>query len=151
MTSSFSFFLSLCWLTSGHRPPSNLTCPVSLNHYKKTVYIKMAASEDPGIVQDLQGSYMFMHLRELVNNEGKTNAAIWDRHQKGNRTYFANLKWPKSRLISRKIKLKIYKTLVRAVVTYKSECRTFTEYELERVRWFGENIVEFMKPQTLLV
>uniref|UniRef100_A0A8D9AYK2 Craniofacial development protein 2 n=1 Tax=Cacopsylla melanoneura TaxID=428564 RepID=A0A8D9AYK2_9HEMI len=115
---------------------------------QKTVYMKMSASEDRRTLQDLQienanfkGVTQFTYLGELVNNEGKTSTAIKERLQRGNRAYFANLKLLKSKLITRKTKLKIYKTLVRPVITYGSENWTLTVQDQEKIRRFERKII----------
>jgi len=47
----------------------------------------------------------------------------------GNRTYFATISLFRSRLLSRTIKIVLYKTLIRPVVTYGAEVWTLTKKE----------------------
>lgn len=82
-----------------------------------------------------------MHLGELVSNQGKRSAAISGRLQRGNLAYFANLKLLKSRLILRKTKVKIYKTPVRPIITYRSESWRLTEHDQERIKRFERKIM----------
>lgn len=115
---------------------------------QKTVYMKVSASEDRRTVQDLhiesavfKGVTQFTYLGELINNEAKTSTAIKERLQKGNRAYFANVKLLKSKLITRKTKMKIYKTLIRPVITYGCENWTLTAQDQEKIRRFERKII----------
>jgi hypothetical protein len=54
------------------------------------------------------------------------NAEIAERIAKGNKTYCANAKLIKSKFLKRNTKMKIYKTIIRPVVTYSSETWTLT-------------------------
>jgi len=47
--------------------------------------------------------------------------------QVGNRAYAANRHMLKSKIIKRSVKMQIYKTLIRPVVTYGSETWTLTK------------------------
>ncbi|KAL1445920.1 hypothetical protein WDU94_013975 [Cyamophila willieti] len=114
----------------------------------KTEYMKVSASEERRTMEDLtvgdkvfKAVSQFKYLGEIVTNDGKTSTAIKDRLQCGNRAYFANLKLLKNKLISRKTKLKIYKTLIRPVVTYGSEAWAITQQDQEKIRRFERKII----------
>ncbi|KAI5752917.1 hypothetical protein M8J77_021772 [Diaphorina citri] len=114
----------------------------------KTVYMKMSASEDRRRIDNLKigettfnGVANFKYLGEIVSNDGRTSTAIKERLQSGNRAYFANLRLLKNKLITRKTKLKIYKTLIRPIITYGSESWTLTQEDQEKIRRFERKII----------
>jgi hypothetical protein len=53
-----------------------------------------------------------------LNADDKMNIEIAERTVKGNKEYCANAKLIKSKFLKRNIKMKIYKTIIRPVVTY---------------------------------
>ena len=83
----------------------------------------------------------FKYLGFLIDNQNRMVTAIKDRIQLGNRAYHANIPLLKNKLISRKQKLKIYKTLIRPIVTYGSETWTLTKENELRLRVFERKIV----------
>jgi len=63
------------------------------------------------------------------------------RIQVGNRAYTANYCMLKSKIIRRSIKMQIYKTLIRPVVTYGSETWTLTKSDENLLRIFEMKIL----------
>jgi uncharacterized Rmd1/YagE family protein len=74
----------------------------------------------------------FEYLGNINGNTNNNNKCIKDKIMISNKSYYANRKLVNSSLISRSSKLKIYRTLVRPVVTYGSESWTLTMEE-ERI------------------
>lgn len=114
----------------------------------KTKYMVLSASDTKRKPQDLkigaknfEGVSKFKYLGNILNNEAKTNTAINDRLQSGNKAYFSNVKIIKNKLISRKTKLQIYKTLIRPVVTFGGETWTMTEKDQNALRRFERKII----------
>ena len=66
---------------------------------------------------------------------------VKDRIEVGNRTYAANHYMLKGNIIKRSIKMQIYKTLIRPVVTYGSETWTLTKSD-ENLRIFERKILQ---------
>jgi hypothetical protein len=60
----------------------------------------------------------FNYLGSILNAGNKMNIEIAERIAKGNKAYYANSKLIKSKLLRKNTKMKIYKTMVRPVVTY---------------------------------
>lgn len=60
----------------------------------------------------------------------------------GNRAYFANIKLLKSNLLSRNLKIKLYKTLIRPVVTYGSETWTMSVADEKALRTFERKVIK---------
>lgn len=114
----------------------------------KTVYMKMSTSEVRRKPDDLKiedknfkGVSQFRYLGEIVNNTGSIGAAIKDRIQSGNRAYFANQSLLKNKLISRKTKMKIYRTLIRPIITYGCETWVLTKEDREKIRRCERKII----------
>jgi len=63
------------------------------------------------------------------------------RIQVGNRAYAANHHMLKSKIVKRSAKMKIYKMLIRPVVTYGSETWTFTKSDGNLLRIFERKIL----------
>jgi hypothetical protein len=60
----------------------------------------------------------------------------------GNRAYYANMKLFRSPLLSRHTKLKLYKTLIRPVVTYGAKMWTITLADENSLQIFERNILQ---------
>ena len=76
-----------------------------------------------------------------MNNKNKVQEEIQHRIAAGNRAYFANIKLLKSKCISRFTKLKMYKTLIKPVVTYGAETWTMTVKDENILRSFERKIM----------
>jgi hypothetical protein len=57
----------------------------------------------------------------IINNNNSIKEEIKERITLGNKAYFANQKFLKSKLVTKRSKLKLYKTVIRPVVIYGSE------------------------------
>jgi len=62
----------------------------------------------------------------ILNADNKMNIEIAEKIVKGNKAYCANAKLIKSKFLKRNIRIKIYKTIIRPVVTYSSKTWTLT-------------------------
>jgi hypothetical protein len=60
----------------------------------------------------------FYYLVSILNADNKMNVEIAERIVKGNKAYYANAKLIKLKFLKRNAKMKIYKTIIRPVVTY---------------------------------
>jgi hypothetical protein len=58
------------------------------------------------------------YLGSILNADNKMNIEIAEKIAKGNKACYANSKLIKSKLLKRNTKMKIYKTMIRPVVTY---------------------------------
>jgi len=68
----------------------------------------------------------FNYLGSILNADNKMNIEIAERIVTGNKAYYANAKLIKSKFLKRNTKMKIYKTILRPVITYSSETWTLT-------------------------
>jgi hypothetical protein len=73
----------------------------------------------------------FKYLGSVVNGNNSIEEEIKERIILGNKTFYANQALFKSKLLSKKAKLKIYGTLVRPVITYACETYLLT-YSMEQ-------------------
>ena len=64
--------------------------------------------------------------------------------QTGNKAYYANLQMFKSKIISIRSKLQIYKTLIRPILTYWAETWTLTAAEENALRRFERKVLRYM-------
>jgi hypothetical protein len=111
----------------------------------KTKYMVMSTSRTPQNInignRTLEGVSQSRYLEALVNSQNEISDCIKDRIEKRNKAYFANLKLFKSKLLTRNTKVKIYRTLVRPVVTYGSETWTLKTGEKNALRCFERKIL----------
>lgn len=114
----------------------------------KTKWMLMSTSERKRKADDVTVANMsfenvqnFTYLGADLNSANKASDEIDRRLMIGNRAYFANLKMLKSRLLSRSTKLRIYKTLIRPVVTYGAETWNISASDANKLRIFERKII----------
>jgi len=69
------------------------------------------------------------------------NKEIAEKIAKGNKAYYANSKLIKSKLLRKNTKMKIYKTMIRPVVTYSSQTWILTAKDENNLRIFERQIL----------
>ena len=69
----------------------------------------------------------FVYPESQLNSENDISKEISRRIVAANRCYFALIKHFRSRFLSKSTKIKLYKTMVRPVLTYGSEAWAFTK------------------------
>jgi hypothetical protein len=93
------------------------------------------------------GKYKFEHVKELsylgsqLNQTNSTNCEIQARIISGNRCYYSCGALMQSRALNRSLKLKIYTTLIRPVVTYGCETWSLTSRNEQQLRIFEQKIL----------
>ena len=114
----------------------------------KTKYMKMATKGERSpatnlIIGDMTFTSVqnFSYLGADVNSANKTSEEINKRIMAGNRAYNANIKLITSRSLSRATKLKLYKTLIRPVVTYGTETWNISVSDANKLRIFERKII----------
>jgi len=73
---------------------------------------------------------IFNYLDSILNEDNKMNSEIAERIAKGNKAFYANAKPIKSKFLKKNTKMKIYKTMIRPVVTYEV-CPKSNEMDLK--------------------
>jgi hypothetical protein len=83
----------------------------------------------------------FIYLGTLISNDNNSvQKEIQRRILAGSRTYFAAISLFRNRLLSRATKIRLYKTLIRPVVTYGAETWTMTKKEEQSLLIFERKI-----------
>lgn len=90
---------------------------------------------------NIEGVKDFKYLGTHLCCNNSVSACIQDRIQAGSRCYYANIKMLRSKILSRKSKLLIYKSLIRPVVTYGAECWSMTSNDEKSLRIFERRIL----------
>ena len=115
---------------------------------QKTKYLKMTGKQRQRFIKEFtcgdltfEGVHDFVYLGSSVNDSNNVSYEIERRIISGNKAYYANLNLLKSQILSRKSKTKIYKTIIRPVVTYGSETWTMNGQDEERLRVFERKIL----------
>jgi hypothetical protein len=115
---------------------------------KKTKYMIVSATQKGRQIQNWKvGDKVFgrvssfKYLGNVINKDGKICECVKDRIQVGNRAYAAKHRMLKSKIIKRSVKIQIYKTLIRPVVTYGSEIWTLTKSDENLLRIFERKIL----------
>lgn len=113
----------------------------------KTKYMKVSAKENRELLDLHAGHYCFQGVTEfkylgvILNNENRVSSEIVNRIITGNRAYYANRSLLKSKLLTPRTKLILYKTLIRPVVTYASETWTLVNKDISALRIFERRIL----------
>jgi hypothetical protein len=87
-----------------------------------------------------EGVAEFIYLGKLISNDNSAQKEIRRRILAGNRTYFTAISLFRNRLLSRTTKIRLYKTLIRPVVTYGAEAWTMTKKEEQVLLIFDRKI-----------
>jgi len=83
----------------------------------------------------------FNYLGSILNVDNTMNIEIAEGIVKGNKVYYANEKLIKLKFLKRSTKMKIYKTIIRPVITYSSESWTLTAKDEKNLRIFERQIL----------
>jgi hypothetical protein len=94
----------------------------------------------------------FKYLGIMVNTDSSTEEEIKERIAAGNRAYHVHKKLLTFKLISQNVKLQLYNTLIRPVVTYASEIWVLKEKEINILMKFERKIMrKIYDPQEQLM
>ena len=83
----------------------------------------------------------YKYLGAMVNIDSSVEEEIKDRIAAGNRAYHVHKKLFMSKLISRNVKLHLYNTLIRPIVTYASETWVLKESMIKKLMIFARKIM----------
>ena len=91
-----------------------------------------------------EGVAQFIYLGTLISNDNSVQKDIQRRILASNRTNFAAISLFRNRLLSRATKIRLYKTLIRPIVTYGAETWTMTKKEEQALLTFERKIFRRM-------
>jgi len=91
--------------------------------------------------KEIEGVSEFKYLGNIIENNNRNDRCIRERIQTGKKAYYANVDMFKSKIISRRSKLQIYKTIIMPAVIYGAETWTLTAAEENVLRRFERNVL----------
>jgi hypothetical protein len=108
---------------------------------EKTKYLKCSKKETRTDNLNINNRYLeqvkqFKYLGSIINNDNTIEEEVKERIALGNKAYFANQKFLKSKLFIKLSKLKLYKTEIRPVVIYGSETWVLKEAMVKKLMIF---------------
>jgi len=83
----------------------------------------------------------YKYLGSIINVSNSIEEEIKERIVLGTKAYYANLKFFKSRLVTKQSKLKLYRTVIRPIVTYASETWVLKEAIIQKLLVFERKIL----------
>jgi hypothetical protein len=91
--------------------------------------------------KELEQVKSFKYLGSIVNTDNTMEEEIKERMALGNNVYFANKKMFRSRLISKRAKLKLYYSVIRPIVTYSCKTWILKETIINKLLVFEKKIL----------
>lgn len=114
----------------------------------KTKYMRMSRNTRVRSPQNItiadfnfEGVENFKYLGILLRNDNSMHHCVQDRIRAGNACYFAHKKLLQSKLLSKKLKTSLYKTIIRPIVTYGCEVWSLTTTDEKNLRIFERKII----------
>jgi hypothetical protein len=116
---------------------------------KKTKYLKCTEKDirtDNLNVNNLHIEQVrhYKFLGSIINDINSIEEEIKERIALGTKAYHANQKFFKSRLVTKYSKLKLYRTVIRPIVTYASETWMLKETIIQKLLVFERKILRRM-------
>jgi len=83
----------------------------------------------------------YKYLGSIINESNSIEEEIKERIALGIKAYYAKQKFCKSRLVTKYLKLKLYRTVIRPIVTYASETWVLKETLIQKLLVFEKKIL----------
>ena len=80
-------------------------------------------------------------MGSIINDTNSIEEEVKERIALGIKAYYANQKFFKSRLVTKSSKLKLYRTVIRPIVTYASETWVLKENIIQKLLVFERKIL----------
>lgn len=90
---------------------------------------------------DFERVHSFTYLGSIITDTGSNSEEIATRILKGNRCYYLYNYLLKNKLLSRPLKMRLYKTIIRPVVTYGSETWTMSNKDENNLLIFERKVM----------
>ena len=85
--------------------------------------------------------YIITDLGSIINDNNSIQEEIKERIVLGTKAYYANLRFFKSKLVTKNSKLKLYRSVIRPIVTYASETWVLKESSIQKLLVFERKIL----------
>jgi hypothetical protein len=109
---------------------------------KKTKYLKCAKKDLKTENLNIKSSYIEqVKQHKYINDTNSIEEEVKERIALGIKAYYANLKFFKSRLVTKSSKLKLYRMVIRPIVTYVSETWVLKENLIQKPLVFEGKIL----------
>jgi hypothetical protein len=113
----------------------------------KTKYMKCTIKQVRGNKLEIdtmsyESVLSFKCLRSTVNQNNTIEEEIKERKISENKAFYANRNMLQSKLLSRKSKLKLYRTLIRPIVTYACETWVLKANSIQKLKLFERKILK---------
>jgi hypothetical protein len=113
---------------------------------KKTKYLKCTKKDNRPEYLNINNLHIeqvqqYKYLGSIINDSNSIEEEIKERIALGIKAYYANQKFFKSRLVTKYSKLKLYRTVIRPIVTYASETWVLQETTIQKLLVFERKIL----------
>jgi len=85
--------------------------------------------------------HQYKYLESIINDNNSIEEEIKESIVLGTKAYYANLKFFKSKLVTKYSKLKLYRSVIRPIVTYASETGVLKESSIQKLLIFERKIL----------
>ena len=86
----------------------------------------------------------YKYLGSITNDSNPIEEEVRERIALGTKAYHANQKFFKSRLVTKSSELKLYRTVIRPIVTYASETWVLKETIIQKLLVFERKILRII-------
>ena len=83
----------------------------------------------------------YKYLGSIINDSNSIEEEVKERIALGIKAYYANQKFFKSRLVTKSLKLKLYRTVIKPIVTYVPETWVLKENIIQKLLVFERKIL----------
>ena len=113
---------------------------------KKTKYLKCTRKDIKRENININSSYIeqvkqYKYLGSITNDTNSIEEEVKKRTALGTKAHCANIKFFKSKLVTKSSKLKLYRTIIRTIVTYASETWVLNGNIIQKLSVFGRKIL----------
>jgi hypothetical protein len=111
---------------------------------EKTKYLKCSKKDTKKrglkLPKSIEQVHHYKYLGSIINDSNSTDEEIKERIVLGTKAYYANLKFFKIKFTN-DTKLKLYRSVIRPIVTYASETWVLKESSIQKLLVFERNIL----------